>query len=668
MKMKHLLFGAAYYSEYLPYHRIDKDMDMMAQAGMNTIRIAESTWSTLEPQDNIFDFNQLDLMIDAAQRHNLSVIIGTPTYAVPTWLVRKHPDILPVTHDGQALYGHRQNMDITNPHYLFHCERVIRRLLDHVKDIPHIIGFQIDNETKSYDTCSSTAQQKFVVYLKQIFPDINTFNLEFGLDYWSNRINSWDDFPDIRGCVNQSLNAEYKKFQRQLVTEFLFWQSEIIKEYIHDEQFITHNFDFQWIDYSFGYQPEVNQYDAARCMSVAGADIYHISQDKLTGAEITCCGNIARSLKNDNYLVLETQAQGNTEWLPYENQLRLQAYSHIANGANSVLYWHWYSIHNSFESYWKGVLSHDFKENATYKEACIIGNEWKRIGSHIINLQKKNQIGVILDNNSLTGLSEFPLETSGNLSYNIVMRWLTNSLFRLNLEYDMLSSDSSRINDYAYIIVPALYSATEQLLLSLNDYVANGGHLIATFKTAFSDEHLKIRHEKQPYLLNECLGIEYDQFTYPSVHAEICYNYAGHHMTAKCREWMELVSCITATPLGSYINSGWSGYNAITVNHYKKGVSMYLATMFDDDLLDTVLSDYISADSKCEGIHAPVIIKKGVNDYGQLLRYYFNYSNTCQTVVYSGHKGLELLHSKNIAREDILTIPAWDLLIIEEYL
>ena len=60
MKTDHLLFGAAYYSEYLPYDRVEKDMEMMEKAGMNTIRIAESTWSTIEPKDGIFDFTHLD--------------------------------------------------------------------------------------------------------------------------------------------------------------------------------------------------------------------------------------------------------------------------------------------------------------------------------------------------------------------------------------------------------------------------------------------------------------------------------------------------------------------------------------------------------------------------------------------------------------------------------
>ena len=87
-----------------------------------------------------------------------------------------------------------------------------------------MIGFQLDNETKPYDTCSKYAQAKFVEYLKNEFPDIDGFNMEFGLDYWSNRVDDWDAFPDIRGTINMSLDAEYKKFQRKLVTDFFAWQ------------------------------------------------------------------------------------------------------------------------------------------------------------------------------------------------------------------------------------------------------------------------------------------------------------------------------------------------------------------------------------------------------------------------------------------------------------
>lgn len=82
--------------------------------------------------------------------------------------------------------------------------------MEQVKDYDCVIGFQLDNETKSYDTCSKYAQAKFVEYLKNEFPDIDEFNKEFGLDYWSNRVDDWDAFPDIRGTINMSLDAEYK--------------------------------------------------------------------------------------------------------------------------------------------------------------------------------------------------------------------------------------------------------------------------------------------------------------------------------------------------------------------------------------------------------------------------------------------------------------------------
>jgi beta-galactosidase len=56
---------------------------MMKKAGINVVRIAESTWSTLEPQENTFDFSHIDRVLDAMHKAGIAVIIGTPTYAVP---------------------------------------------------------------------------------------------------------------------------------------------------------------------------------------------------------------------------------------------------------------------------------------------------------------------------------------------------------------------------------------------------------------------------------------------------------------------------------------------------------------------------------------------------------------------------------------------------------
>ena len=687
MKTEKLYFGAAYYSEYLPYDRVEKDMEMMEKAGMNVIRIAESTWSTLEPQEGVYDFTHIDRMLDAAACHHISVIVGTPTYAVPTWLVKKYPNILAITQNGRERYGHRQNMDITNPDYLSHAERVIRVLMEHVKDVPHVIGYQLDNETKSYGTAGPRVQAMFVDYLKENFPDINDFNHEFGLDYWSNRVNDWDDFPDVRGTINQSLAAEFCKFQRSLVTKFLSWQADIVREYKRDDQFITQNFDFDWTTHSIGYQSQVDQYDASRCMTVAGADIYHPSNEELTGAEITVCGNISRSLKKDNYLILETEAQGLTPWLPYPGQLRLQAYSHIANGSNSVMYWHWHSIHNANESYWKGVLSHDFSENETYREAVVIGNEWNKIGSHLKNLKKENKIAIMLDNASLTGFTQFPLEKAGANGYNTVMRWFSDALYRLNIEYDMISSREQDFSGYECLIVPALYSAPESLLLALDSYVRNGGHLITTFRSGFSDEYLKIYPDMQPHILHECLGLHYDQFTHPHhvdivpVQSDVMAAAQEHFshpddsafsLTSSACEWMELITCDTAVPVLKYSHPAYERYAAAAKNQYGNGSTLYFGTMFEnDELLESVLLSFLhetgfsGGDLSSDAPHYPLIIKRGINDSGKELCYYLNYSKDPVSVTHHGKNGVELISEAAIVCGDKIDLGGWGVAVVE---
>lgn len=687
MKTEKLYFGAAYYSEYLPYDRVEKDMEMMEKAGMNVIRIAESTWSTLEPQEGVYDFTHIDRMLDAAACHHISVIVGTPTYAVPTWLVKKYPNILAITQNGRERYGHRQNMDITNPDYLSHAERVIRVLMEHVKDVPHVIGYQLDNETKSYGTAGPRVQAMFVDYLKENFPDINDFNHEFGLDYWSNRVNDWDDFPDVRGTINQSLAAEFCKFQRSLVTKFLSWQADIVREYKRDDQFITQNFDFDWTTHSIGYQSQVDQYDASRCMTVAGADIYHPSNEELTGAEITVCGNISRSLKKDNYLILETEAQGLTPWLPYPGQLRLQAYSHIANGSNSVMYWHWHSIHNAIESYWKGVLSHDFSENETYREAVVIGNEWNKIGSHLKNLKKENKIAIMLDNASLTGFTQFPLEKAGANGYNTVMRWFSDALYRLNIEYDMISSREQDFSGYECLIVPALYSAPESLLLALDSYVRNGGHLITTFRSGFSDEYLKIYPDMQPHILHECLGLHYDQFTHPHhvdivpVQSDVMAAAQEHFshpddsafsLTSSACEWMELITCDTAVPVLKYSHPAYERYAAAAKNQYGNGSTLYFGTMFEnDELLESVLLSFLhetgfsGGDLSSDAPHYPLIIKRGINDSGKELCYYLNYSKDPVSVTHHGKNGVELISETAIVCGDKIDLGGWGVAVVE---
>lgn len=679
MNMKELLYGAAYYDEYMPYDRLGKDVEMMKKAGINIVRIAESTWSTCEPQPGVFDFSHVERVMDAMEEAGINVIIGTPTYAVPTWMVKAHPDVLAETVKGRGIYGARQIMDITHPVYLFYAERVIRELMKRTAHRKCVIGFQLDNETKYYGTAGKNVQEQFVKYIREKFhDDLDALNYEFGLDYWSNRINAWEDFPDVRGTINGSLGAEFEKFQRTLVDKFLSWQADIVNEYRREDQFVTHNLDFEWRGYSYGIQPYVNHFHASQCLTIAGTDIYHPTQDDLTGAEIAFGGDLIRSLKQDNYLVIETEAQGFPGWTPYKGQLRLQAYSHLASGANSVMYWHWHSIHNSFETYWKGLLSHDFQENATYREACIIGNEFARLGKHLVNLKKKNEVAVLVSNEALTALNWFRIQEQApgadakSIYYNDVMRWMYDTLYHMNVECDFIWPESENLEQYKAIVVPALYAAPDEVLNRLNQYVENGGTLIASFKSAFANENVKVSHEVQPHILSNCFGVHYDQFTFPKnvgltgeVIPEKPDQKGNAHPAAKV--FMELLVSEGAEVLASYEHYNWKDYAAITRNRYGKGQAVYIGCMTDEETLKSVYKAVLpEAGVEIPEYHYPIIVRKGLNDLGKTVCYFLNYSGMELEMPYDYKNGIELLENTAVENGTALQMPAWGVKIVEE--
>lgn len=653
MKTKKLYFGAAYYDEYMPVSRVEEDMRLMKEAGMNVIRIAESTWSTWEPREGEFDFTSLHRMLRGAKKYGIDVIVGTPTYAIPPWLAKKYPDILADTHSGPSRYGHRQNMDITHPGYRFHCQRIIRRLMEEVQPYDHVIGFQLDNETKPYDTCGARPQALFRKWLMDKFHTVEQLNQAFGLAYWSNSLGSWEDLPDVRGTINNSLAAEFEAFQRSLVTEFLLWQRAIVDEYRRPEQFVTHNFDYEWRDYSHALQSDVDQFQAAQAVTVAGCDIYHPTASFLTGAEISFGGDLARGLKQgENFFVLETQAQGPVGRLPWPGQLRLQAFAHLANGANMVEYWHWHSIHSAIECHWKGVLSHDFTPGAVYQEAKTIGEDFARVGRHLVNLKKQSPVAFLVSNRSLTGLKHSYAFAGPN--YGDILRWLYDSFFRLNIPVDILSDSTRDFSRYQLVVTPGLYCVEDSLMDALRDYVRGGGGLLSSFRSFFCDENAKIRTDRQPGGMTDVFGMTYDNFTIPV-------DVPG------AEEWMELLRPEGGTQvLLGYDHTAYAPYAAATCHPFGKGNAAYLGTMLDSGSLDQLLSRLLPQMGIQPGRYRwPLVVKQGTNDAGETITYLLNYSSAEQTFQVET-KAAELLSQKQFAQGEALRLAPWGAAILRQ--
>ena len=492
-------------------------------------------------------------------------------------------------------------------------------------------------------------------------------NRAFGLDYWSNRVNSWEDFPDVRGTINGSLGAEFRRYQRKLVAEFLSWQRSIVDEYRRPDQFVTHNTDFSWRGYSYGLNGETDVYENAKAFTVTGTDIYHPSQKHLTGMEIAFGGDVTRSTKSDNYYVLETEAQGFAQWLPYRGQLRLQAYSHLASGADMVEYWHWHSLHNAAETYWKGVLSHDFKENDTYRACCQVGAEWEKVGSHLIHLKKHNKVAILVSNASLTAMDWFPIGERGETHYNDILMKCYSALYRRNHECDILfpQNAAEKMKDYSLVVIPALYAASEELLAAIDAYVRAGGHVVATFKTGFADENVKVWHDSAPHLLDKTFGVSYSHFTYPE---DIALSSKDPDLDGKeVQTFMELLHPDGAETIAVYQNSPFGEAAAITRNTCGAGWAIYLGCSLPDAALETFLDETAREAGDVPQVSAafPVIVRKGTNQLGKELVYLLNYSGNGQEVFWNGKEMEDVFTKQKILSGNRVTIGPWDLRILE---
>jgi beta-galactosidase len=669
-RMETVLYGVSYYHEYMPSERLEEDVRMMREAGLTVVRMGESGWGLWEPREGQFEFAWMDRVVAAMHRAGIKVIMGTPTYSIPVWLYRKHPEVLVTRLGGQtATYGMRQNMDITNPTYLFYAERVIRQILQHYKDNPAVIGYQIDNETAPYGTAGPSVQKGFADYLKKKFGTTDELNKVWGLNYWGQRLGGWDELPPRDGILNPGWKLEWERYQHKIVTDFLAWQARIVNEYKRPDQFICHNF-------VGGIRNEIDQYDIAQNLDIVGTNPYHpwdVGPDADDGREWALSGDLARSLKRQNYLITETNAQtigwdSKTQFPPYDGQLRLNVYSHLSSGANMVAYWHWHSLHYGQETYWKGVLSHDLEPNRAYAEVSRTAHELKELGPRLVNLKKKNDVAVLYSGDSYHGIQYMPFDDRVN--YMTVLQQMYGALYRLNIGVDFVFPQSANFSDYKVIVVPPLYVASDQLLQRLADYVKAGGHLVVAFKSGFTNEYSTVRAVKAPGPLREAAGFYYQEFANLRQPLALRGDPLGVGADAnRASVWAEFIIPETAQTLATYDHPFYGRFPALTRNKYGRGTLTYEGTFLTDKLQEKVLLDVLGLAGLTgpdQQTPAPVRVKHGTDNAGKALHYYLNYSSEPQTFTYPYAAGTDLLTRKSVARSQSVTLAPWDLVIVEE--
>ncbi|MER6563342.1 beta-galactosidase [Streptomyces sp. NPDC001027] len=603
-----VLFGAAYYHEYTPAYdpelqpdeRLKTDLDLMAEAHFNVIRVGESVWSTWEPENGRFDLDWLQPVLDGAHERGISVILGTPTYAAPPWLARQYPEITAERATGRRMgWGARQEIDFTHPAFRFHAERVIRKIAARYADHPAVIGWQVDNEPGLHLFHNHGVFQRFVDHLREKYGDVETLNREWGLVYWSHRLSDWSDLWTPDGNEQPQYDVAWREFQARQVTEFIGWQADIVREHALDGQFVT-------TCISYTRQGVADDELAAR-LDIASGNPYYDMQDglllpdptpdaheqvwKTTGVwSMYQTADWMFSSRQEPFLVTETNAQSiGFPWdnrPGYDGQWRQAAWAHVARGARMIEYWQWQTLRFGAETYWGGVLPHSGQPGRTYAEVARLGAEFEKAGPLVAGLEPDADITMVYSTPSKWLMQKYPpLATPEGgpdaAAYHRLFDPFYRGAFDARRQVRILHARQlgeltaqEAVRRHPVLVVPALYVVDDVTLDRLAAYADAGGHLVLGPRTGYADHEARARLTPAPGRLADAAGATYDEFS--NLHREVPVRDApGSPLrlpeSAAATHWIECLNVTDAEVLAGYDHPHFGRWPAVTTRPHGAG-------------------------------------------------------------------------------------------------
>jgi beta-galactosidase len=585
-------FGVDYYPEQWPEERWPEDARLMSEAGINVVRLAEFAWSFLEPEPECFDFEWLDRAIKILYERGIQVVLGTPTASAPPWVMAMLPDAYKVNEHGHHLtYGNRCEFCPSHAGYRERGRMITSAMANHYADHPAVIGWQIDNELNGRCYCG-LCQAGFQDWLQGRYGALEKLNAAWGTAFWSHVYTDWTQIPvplETGGVPNPGLDLDFRRFMSDTFTDFQQEQVDILRQSC-PKHFITHNFmgvGFEQIDY----------FDLAKPLDFVSWDNYprtgwHLDND-VDHAYLALGHDMTRGFKGKPFWVME-QESGSGGWqtlgmTPRPGEMRLWTYQAIAHGADAIVYFRWRTARFGTEQYWHGVLYHHGQPGRRYDELKVIGSELERVGNQFLGAENRNRVAMILSYDTRWALQAQP--NHADFKYASLFSSYYKALHSRNIGVDIVPPNAD-LSRYRLVIAPALYILPEETARNLRSFVQNGGMLLVTARTGVKDDANAVVDSYLPGLLAEVCGVEVDEYDVRSSEMSVSLelNLPDRAVqTAQARLWFDVLRPTSAQAIATYQSEYFVGRSAITLNHFGGGQAIYVGTLGDDALHDTLV-------------------------------------------------------------------------------
>lgn len=694
-----VLFGSAFYDEYIPTSDLEHDFTLMKKAGFTVIRVGEGSWSKWEPEDGKFNIQWLRAILDKAYHYGISVIIGMPTFSVPRWMARKYPEIALREQSGlRKKFGTREEHNYSHPTFKFYAQRICEKIAKEYSSHPSVIGWQVYNEPGLFENFSTDAFEGFKDYLRSKYKTVERLNKDWGLVFWSHELSCWDDLWEPTGNGSPQYDVEWKCYQQRLTDELIVWAADEIRKYIPETQFVTTCISFKRVT--------VDESTVCESTDIAAANIYYQMQDALAydvvptsvpetafqrGAwSLTYSADYAYSMKQKPFYIFETNGGpvgGSGDNYPaWDGQWRQAAFQMISRGAQMIEYWHWQSLHYGTETFWGGILPHDRQPGRVYEAIAGLGNEISILNESLSELEPDADIAFLYSVHSRNALAYQPhyaedvsnphVQRNAQAYDDIVnsfykgayesgaqVRFFHDSqIFTVDGKYKQEPKDFYL--KYKVLIVSGLYCADESVSNWLSEYAEIGGHVILGSKSLFANMLACPTDVQKPSYFTDASGCFYQEYTTLDEKISIeLDNSISENETVYIDTWLECLVPTTGIVLARPNHPQLSRYAAIVTNNFGDGRVTTIGSIPDLKLASIIINWALGSFEDRKMNSGSVRVSSAINRNGEKIYFVFNWS--------ADLKKLDLpFHATRIDRgmsEEVskLSLEPWDVQILK---
>lgn len=610
-RLKHLherlggiAYGGDYNPEQWPREVWQEDVRLMKEAGVNLVTLAVFSWSRLETADGVYDFGWLDEVMDLLHSNGIGVDLATPDAVPPAWLVAQHPDILPVLADGTTFgFGSRQHFDVSHPAYREKSLAMAEKMGERYAQHPALCMWHVNNE---YGPVSygPHADRAFREWLQRKYTDLAGLNQAWSTDVWGQVYSDWSQVnapAQPRTWSNPSRRLDYHRFTSDSMLEHYKAERDILRRHTPDLPIVTNFMRFYKNNDYWAWAAEED---------AAALDIYPDPREADAHVAAALNFDLMRSLRNGQpWLVMEQATAAVSQWsvnvskLP--GKMRLGSYQAIAQGADSILFFQWRQAKGGTERYHSGMVNHAGPNTRVFREVCQLGQELKGLGG-ITGTRSAAKVAIVFDWDCWWAL-ELGNSPRSDLSYTQEVLRLYRPFFDANIPVDFVNT-ASDLSQYGLVVLPASYLLSDQAAQRVEDYVSDGGRLVASYLSGIVDPDNTIRLGGYPGALRNVLGAWSEELHPLAGEGEEVKLSTADGGTASASYWTEHLHTETAEVLASYASGRLSGSPAVTRNTFGQGTAVYLSARVDS----TFLEELLAVERAAAGIRAELDAPLGV--------------------------------------------------------